>query len=86
MESNNPRPWFTDMARATILLATGDTARALEAMERCANSFGPVCAEYLPLDDAAWDPVRRSPRFAGLVRNAKVDESVITAPRRSPTR
>ena len=37
MEARRPRPWFTDVERASIMLAIGDTARALDALERSAN-------------------------------------------------
>jgi len=81
IETNQPKPWFADVARASVMLAIGDTAKALEALERSAAATGPMWIIYIPIADQAFDPVRRSSRFAALVRQAGLDERVITAPR-----
>jgi len=73
MESSNPRPWFTDVAQATVQLATGDSAGALGSLERSALAYGPVWIMYLPIADPAFDLVRQSPRFIQLLEQAKLD-------------
>jgi Flp pilus assembly protein TadD len=44
MESNTSPPWYADMERASVMLALGDTAAALSAMERSARSPGALTA------------------------------------------
>src|SRR4029453_15403270 len=70
MESTKPRALFTDVQRASVLLAIGDTARALTALEQSARTAGPLWISLIPLLDPAYDPVRQSARFAALVRQA----------------
>ena len=76
MESNNPRPWFTDVARATVRLAVGDSAGALALLEQSARTTGAEWTTFIPLVDPTFDPIRRSPRFVALVRSAKLDPPV----------
>jgi DNA-binding SARP family transcriptional activator/TolB-like protein len=73
MESNNPRPWFTDVARASVMLAVGDSAGALRALEQSARTSGAMWSVFIPLGDPAFDLVRSSPRFAELVHQAGLD-------------
>jgi serine/threonine protein kinase len=82
MENKKPRPWFTDVAKASVFLAKNDTASALTFLERSSNETGALWVFYIPLGDPAFDPVRKSPRFAKLLRKANIDTSVITHPRR----
>jgi hypothetical protein len=82
MESTNPRPWFTDVQRASVMLAIGDSARALSALEQSARTSGPMWVALIPLRDPAYDLVRKSRRFAALVRQAGLDVARVTAPRR----
>jgi len=83
MERGNPRPWFTDVARASVSLATGDSANALAALERSAHDSGALWVFFIPLGDPAYDVIRHSERFAALVRQANIESNVITAPRRA---
>jgi len=82
LEARNPRPWYVDVARASVFLATGDTASALEALERSSRETGPLWVFHIPLGDPAFDPVRKSARFAELLRKAHIERRVVTNPRR----
>ncbi len=81
MEANDPRPWFTDVARATVFMALGDTTRALDALEISAAG-GTMWVEYLVLLDPAFDKIRASPRFAALLARSDVNVAAITRQRR----
>jgi len=82
MEARNPRPWFLDVAKASVSLAIGDTAAALGALERSARGSAAAWVYFIPLGDPIYDPVRHSQRFADLLRQANVDLRVVTNPRR----
>jgi len=79
MESNNPRPWFTDAQRATVRLAIGDSAGALDAFEQSARSSGGLGFVIISPAEAAFDPVRHSARFAALLRQAGLDVRTFNA-------
>jgi hypothetical protein len=81
-EARNPRPWFVDVAKASVLLAAGDSTGAMTALERSQHDSGPLWVYYIPLGDPAYDLVRKSGRFARLLRQANVDLRVVTNPRR----
>ena len=82
METRSPRPWFADVAKASVLLASRDTAAALTALEQSQRDAGAIWVFYISLRDPMYDEVRKSPRFAALLRAAGVDLSVVTKPRR----
>lgn len=44
LEASKPRPWFTDVSKATVLLAIGDTASALRVLDAFQDSSGSACA------------------------------------------
>ncbi len=73
MEHRPVRPWFLDVEYASVYLALGDTARGLTSLERSANIIPNSWTLFLPVTDPLYDIVRESPRFAALVRKAKLD-------------
>jgi len=79
MESNNPRPWFTDAQRATVRLAIGDSAGALTALEQSARSSGGLWEVLMSPAGPAFDPVRHTARFAALMRQAGLDVQTFNA-------
>jgi eukaryotic-like serine/threonine-protein kinase len=63
-----------DVQRATVMLAIGDSAGALSALENSDPRIHPLWIAVIPPCDPAWDLVRQSPRFATLVRKAGLNE------------
>lgn len=82
IESMTPRWWSTDVQRAGVLLAIGDSADALTALEQSARTFGPMWIAVISPRDPAFDLVRPSRRFAALVREAGLDVAWMTRQRR----
>jgi eukaryotic-like serine/threonine-protein kinase len=72
-QGDRPRIFFT------LLMALGDTARAIDEMERltAAGEFWPV---YVSLSEPVFDPVRRNARFAAVVRRVGLDDRIFTSP------
>ncbi|MGH7616978.1 MAG: protein kinase domain-containing protein [Gemmatimonadaceae bacterium] len=81
MTASKPRPWFTDAAMASVMLARHDTAGAITALERSAAASGGNWTLYLPITLPVYDSIRRNQRFIALERAAGLDERVIAAPR-----
>jgi hypothetical protein len=76
-----PRPWFRYAARASLALGARDTAGALGALEQSSRESGSMWIYYIPLRDAAFDPVRATSRFAALARRAGLDANGIPTAR-----
>ncbi len=69
------------MERVGIALALDDTATVLSGLERVAASAGAAWIQPFSVRDPVYDPVRRSPRFAALLRQANLDVASLTASR-----
>ena len=80
MEARRPQPWFAQAARASIMLAIGDTARALDVLEKSANGPFDTWTFFMPITAPAYDGVRHSPRFAALLARSKLDVKLLTSP------
>ena len=78
-EALTPRPWYADVTHAYLALATGDTAAALGALENSARRSGPMWVFPLLPCLSAFDPIRRSARFAALLRRANLNVDAVTS-------
>ena len=65
--------WFRNTGIAMVHLGLGDTARALAALER-ANEVGEMWANFSPVLDPIYNPVRHSPRWATLVKRVGLSD------------
>jgi hypothetical protein len=79
LEAAAPGTWLVPTALLYAYLGLGDTARALTALEAAARAEE-ITPAWLPLADPAFDPLRRSPRFAAVVRRFGLDERTLTSP------
>ena len=77
--ARNPSDARTDIALMRGYLGVGDTARALDAMERAVAAGRPF-AISTPLADPLYDPVRASRRFAVVVGRLGLDGVRLTRP------
>ena len=77
IESMRPRPWGAETTLAFALLGLGDSTRAVDALERAAAARE-MWPSNFSLNEAMYDAVRRSARFAVLVRHFGLDPSDYT--------
>ena len=76
----NPNQWSVGVATASLIYAVlGDTARALNALER-ATDAGEIWPTSYSLSEREVDPLRRSARFAAIVRRVGLDDRIFTSP------
>jgi eukaryotic-like serine/threonine-protein kinase len=71
--------WGRNSALTYCYLAVGDTARALDALERAAAKDGDLLLAQA-ISSPRFDAIRSSPRFAAAMRRFGLDLSVVTAP------
>jgi tetratricopeptide (TPR) repeat protein len=69
--------WRTAMARVRASFGIGDTALALTALESALAAGEPLATNH-SFTDPMFDPVRRSARFAAVVRGYGLDPAVFT--------
>jgi hypothetical protein len=71
--------WGRNSALTYCYLAVGDTAHALDALERAAAKDGDLLLAQA-ISSPRFDPIRGSPRFAAAMRRFNLDLSRVTAP------
>ncbi len=79
LESEQPARPLLNTRLTTLHLSLGDTARALDALER-ATDAAEMWPTFYSLSEPFFDPVRRNPRFAAIIRRAGLNEAVFTSP------
>lgn len=71
--------WMVHTGVAYAALGIGDTARALSELEAAVRARE-LTPKWDTMSDPMFDPVRRSPRFASVIRGFGLDVAVLTSP------
>ena len=79
MESEQPARPLQNTRLTTLYLSLGDTSRALDALER-ATDAAEIWPTFYSLSEPFFDPLRRSARFAAIIRRVGLNERVFTSP------
>ena len=67
LETPQPRAWLADCSLSLAYLSIGDTAQSLTALERSTDRHE-ICQNFLRVSNPIYDPLRRSPRWAAVLR------------------
>ena len=67
LEATPPTLWFRYTGISAIQLSLGDTAAALTSIER-ATDVGEIWPSFSNVLDPLYDPIRKSPRWAALIK------------------
>jgi tetratricopeptide (TPR) repeat protein len=81
---SSARHFFNESAVALAYVAAGDTARALDALERALQAREPLSFS-LSLSHPMFDALRGSRRFAEVVRGYGLSTRLLTVPRAAPS-
>ena len=79
LDALRPRPWTSDYVIFAARVGGGDTARALDALER-STAGHELWPFYIPVCDEMFDPVRQSARFAAILRAVGLDTPSVAGP------
>jgi predicted Zn-dependent protease len=71
--------WGKLSSLSRISLALGDTTRALDALEQAAAGDGDLAISQL-ISSRHFDPIRKSARFAAVLRKFNLDVERLTSP------
>jgi hypothetical protein len=74
---SRPTAWAAQTALAWSYLGLDDTTRALDALERATDTHETWFVWYA-IADPIYDPARKSPRFATLLRRVGLNESMFS--------
>ena len=64
--------WMIHMGRVFAALGASDTTKALREIE-AALSNRELVTQWVPLSDRMFDPIRKSSRFAAILRKAGLE-------------
>ena len=67
LETPRPRAWMANCSLSLAYLSIGDTAQSLTALERSTDRHE-ICQNFLRVTNPIYDPLRRSPRWAAVLR------------------